>query len=180
MRVVFLDIDGVIATSQTYNRWFKHIWERMYPGISWPHSGRERQNFKKSVIATTVGDALLFDPDCCRRVDELCALSGAVIYISSSWRHDHRFENLVSMLRLGGIKTAPILGITPLLGTHRGHQIGVIVHELGLRAEDIVILEDVEDVSPYKNRQVKTTFEGSHPGFQDKHLKLALHLFGIE
>jgi hypothetical protein len=175
VKVVFLDFDGVIATAHTYNVWRKAA---QHPGTSFPR-GRHKKAFKKDAIANVPADAMLLDADCCARVQKLCDLTGAVIVISSSWRHDFTLDQLIAMLASKGI-TAPVVGATTTEGHHRGQQILDTVTKMGLAPTDIVILEDYENVAPFNGRRIQPTFDGSHAGFQDRHLTKALALFGVQ
>lgn len=177
VKVVFLDIDGVLATAHTYNVWRKAAWAAAHPGQPFPQ-GRAKRAFKKDAIANVPADATLLDADCCARVQKLCDLSGAVIVISSSWRQDFPLDQLRTMLASKGI-TAPIVGATTTDGIHRGQQILDTVTTMGLTPTDIVILEDYENVAPFNGRRIQPAFDGSRAGFQDKHLARALAMFGI-
>ena len=178
MRVVFLDIDGVLATAHTYNVWRATIWDAKHPGQPKPR-GRAKKAFKKDAINDVPADVNLLDADCCARVQRLCDLTGAVIVISSSWRQDFNLDALQAMLASKGI-TAPIVGMTTTAGTHRGQQILDSVTKMGLTATDIVILEDDENVAPFNGRRIQPTFDSSRGGFQDRHLARALALFGVQ
>lgn len=178
MKVVFLDIDGVLATAHTYNVWRKAIWATKHPDQAYPQ-GRAAKSFKKDAIDNVPADATLLDADCCARVQKLCDLSGAVIVISSSWRLFWTQETLTAMLASKGL-TAPIVGMTTPDGDHRGQQILDTVTKMGLAPTDIVILEDEENVAPFNGRRIQPTFDGSRAGFQNRHLARALALFGVQ
>lgn len=152
MNVVFLDIDGVLATRSSYR------------AAGWsPGKGPEG----------------LIVPDRAARVDELCRRVDASVVISSSWRQQHPLEDLTQWLREAGL-SAPVLGATPVLpGRRRGEEIEAWVVAHGAKPEQFVILEDEEDVRPYRSRQVQTCFEGPRQGFLPKHLRQALRLFGV-
>lgn len=151
MRFVFLDIDGVIATEATYDKWRQEQWD----------PSRED---------------LLLDNACCARVQKLCAEAKAEIVISSDWKDIYKFSDLVARLQRAGI-TAPVIGC---IGRgHRGKAIATWMAEHGVTDENVVILEDKRDVAPNKHRQVKTLFAGKRAGFQQVHLRKALSLWGL-
>lgn len=160
VRVVFLDIDGVVATSSSYKK------ARFVQG---PWGG------------PAIDPSSLLSPRLVANVQRLCDVSGAVVVISSSWRTMHSLEHISAWLRSAGL-TAPVIGATPDLGpgATRGDEIKAWMDAHAVRPKDVVILEDDEDVGPLRSRQVKPTFDGPHQGFTPRHVNIALRLFGIK
>ncbi|MEQ1494453.1 MAG: HAD domain-containing protein [Novosphingobium sp.] len=148
-RYVFLDFDGVIVTSSSYKR--VKDWEG-------------------------AGSALI-EPRLVANVQTLCEKSGARVVISSAWRLVYAPDYLNEMLRDAGLRV-DVAGQTPRVG-HRGEEIRRWCQLYNAAEEDIVILEDEEDVSPFRHRQVRTTFTGTRCGFTERHLSRALRLWGL-
>lgn len=164
---MFLDIDGVLATQATYKAW-RAVGGCMY----------DRPQHRTEV---------LFDPECVSLVQELLDQTQAQVVISSTWRNLYPWDFLTGLLADVGI-TSPIVGRTPHIKPkkmsqyiRRGDEIHAWLMEQpeAISQKDILILEDEEDVRPYRNRQVQTTFYGQHAGFREKHLKRALRLAGL-
>lgn len=93
MKVVFLDIDGVLNSHRT-----------VYAFGDFPHGT------KPDAVA-------LFDQVAVAMVRNLCRAAGAVVVLSSSWRKLHRWADVGAALGL------PIIDATPSLGTIRGAEI---------------------------------------------------------
>lgn len=148
---VFLDIDGVLSTEDTYDAWY---------AAGRPEGERHT----------------LLDPDCVALVNELCATLEADVVVSSSWRAWLPWDDVVGALRRGGF-TAPIVGRTPeLAGQTRGAEIAAWIEAEGVDPSRVLILEDAEDVRPFAHRQVQTSFVGQDAGFRAEHLASALAL----
>lgn len=159
-RIVFLDFDGVIATNTSY------------------------KNAKPSVHGTGPETQDLLVPDLVANVNELCEKGGAQVVISSTWRTLFSFESLCYYLKTAGLKVK-VIDVTPdLLGevekSTRGLEIKAWAVKHGLAREDLIVLEDEEDVRPYKGRQIQTCFHGPHQGFTKRHLRRALKLWDLE
>ncbi len=104
MKVIFLDIEGVLITSRKVRA------EGMVdPGI-------------------TV-DQDIFDKIAVQNLNRLLKETGAKIVVSSFWRMGIPKANLILMLKLAGIKNPPIIDVTPfvwdkeLKRTNRGKEI---------------------------------------------------------
>lgn len=111
---VFLDIDGVLTTEDTWEAWYE--------------AGQPRNL------------AALFDPACVAFVQALCARSGAQVVISSSWRRVHGWDELMTVLREVGL-TAPVVGATPVYEDRtRGAEIAAYVEQHGIDRERMLIL----------------------------------------
>lgn len=173
--IIFLDIDGVLATEVTYSAWRKAGWDTLYPDR--PYQGQAQKAWRSTALSKLAMNALLLDEECCKAVQALCDATGASLILSSSWREMHPLDDIREWLASKGL-TAPLIGMTPTTGTHRGQQIAAVCEQMGLTAKDILILEDVEDVAPYNGRKIRTSFHGNRAGFRDRHLKQALKMAG--
>ncbi len=85
MKILFLDIDGVLNSDEWY--------------------ARRRQK---------LGDLSHLDPALVARAGEVASRSGASVVISSAWRMHRDLEELRAVLGAAGLR-APILGETPVL-----------------------------------------------------------------
>ena len=88
MKVVFLDIDGVLNNSSTYSN-----------DAPWRHEDGERLRVP-------------VDPTCMTRLNRLLAETGAKVVISSSWRLFARYEDLGPALARYGL-VGDVIGETP-------------------------------------------------------------------
>ncbi|HYG66320.1 MAG TPA: HAD domain-containing protein [Anaeromyxobacteraceae bacterium] len=161
MKVVFLDIDGVLNSERFFAEAQPARW-----GIG--H----------------------IDPGAVGRVQELARRTGAKIVISSAWRHAYPVADLRVILRVAGLE-APIVGATPDLddggaeGRVRAAEITAWLEGNALRAEHgraepveaYVVLDDLEDFGPLEPRVVRTRFAD---GLLDEHVERAVALLGAE
>lgn len=88
MRILFLDIDGVLNHQGTYKKCHET------PGKTKPSDWLDRE--------------------CIQRLNRVCSELGLSLVISSSWRSYLKFETLVEALRDAGL-TAEVIGATPIL-----------------------------------------------------------------
>lgn len=152
MRVVALDIDGVLATASSYRR----------------------AGFGVDSAPWTV-----LRRDLAAQVQALCSAADASVVVSSAWRLLFPLDELAGWLADVGL-TAPVLGATPHLpGRPRGAEIASWCLDRGIGDQDLVVLEDEEDVRPYRGRWVQTHFGGPDQGFTAGHLRRALRLWGL-
>lgn len=170
--LLFLDFDGVIATEQSYQNAHSHPVRRLPSGFS-PDAADD---------AWLRGCSRL-DGDLCRRVQGLCTVSRAQIVVISAWRQSFSAGDLQVMLARKGLH-APLVGVTPTsygYPSKRGSQIQAWIDMQQFdKVPPLVVLEDMEDVSPYTNRQVQTCFDGPDAGFQDAHYRAALNLYHLQ
>lgn len=176
MKVIFLDIDGVLATETTYNIWARDSWTKHFPTKPIPQ-GRSWKAWRNECTRITKVNEHLLDANCCANVQAVCDQTGAKLILSSSWRHFIGLPELSTLLALKGL-TSPLIDKTTILGFHRGQQIKEKVEALGLAKTDIAVFEDEEDVDPFNGRLVQTSFNGSNAGFRAKHLRRAIKLLG--
>lgn len=147
--VVFLDIDGVLATDKSYG--------------PWTAAGRPKD--KHPLDRTLV-----------RELDVILIEAGADVVLSSSWRYPRNFgyEGTVKHLRDARF-TSPVIGHTPMPGEcrydrqklsfrlPRGYEIFQVVEDLMLCPDEFIILDDDEAtgyVPPgkpqFRDRWIKT------------------------
>lgn len=146
--IVFLDIDGVIATDDSYNEW---------RAIGCPK------------------DKPPLDHGLVKALDSILVEAGAEVILSSSWRLDYNFgfEGTVQHLKDAGL-TAPVIGCTTLgvcrydprkmsFSCPRGYEILETIEDRGLPLDQIVILDDdytagrvPEGKPPLDHRWIKT------------------------
>lgn len=171
-RLVFLDFDGVIATSHSYYEATARL------------GGRPSESNAFEVL----------DRALCANVEQLCVRSGAKIVLSTTWREFHSLPTLRRWLSDYGIQTE-IIGRTPSwpFGRRRkmseyaprnGRTTEIMkwVEENGRPSDEFVILDD-DRITEFTGRWVQTFFdddEGTRPaGFTRAHLDRALALFGV-
>ena len=141
MKALFLDCDGVINHHRVYAECVKR------PGQTKPEDW--------------------VDPVCVALVNEICARTGAVIVVSSSWRdYLNGWEGVRDVLAKRGL-TAEVVGHTPTtaervkMGWHNGNRWSEIKHWLDGHPEVThwAVLEDalVDDIPP--ENLVRTTLE---------------------
>ena len=95
--IIFLDIDGVIATMESYSN---------------PSAG-------PALILSPGRFPDCLDRTCIDSLNWLVDALGADIVISSSWRHMHAFPELCDMLKAAGLK-GKVIGKTPVDKLYRG------------------------------------------------------------
>jgi hypothetical protein len=134
VRVVFLDIDGVLNTRSYVER------------AGWaPPLGSER-------------DLHIIDPVAVGLLNAVVEETGAVVVISSSWRITYEPSALGAMLKQRGFEGV-VHGATPqLIGRRRCAEIGQWL--LDHRAESFAIVDDDEDAGEGRaGNFVRTSFE---------------------
>ena len=134
MKVIFLDIDGVLNHEQHY-KWLMETDEPTPMQRTYPYTE--------------------FNPESCRLLREIIWETGAQIVVSSSWRLDGE-ARLNSLFKRFGLPR--IYSITPCLNTERGIEIGVwlAAHP---EVTNYVILDDDEDM----NAEQKPFFIKTNP-----------------
>ena len=153
---VFLDFDGVLNGSGTYRRW-------RAAGGDLVRNRNHRLD-------------LLFEPRCVAAANLLIRLLGdPAVVLSTSWREEHPRQDLAALLASVGFG-GRVVGATPIRDDGRGAEIVAYCVERGIDTEDILIIEDEEDVSPLRHRQIMTTFRGPRPGLGGRHVRAAIRL----
>lgn len=133
VKVVFLDIDGVLNHSLEFERWY-----------------HRRQDDPSLVISNCI------DPKCVEQLNRLLEATGAVCVLSSSWRTEHTMEWMRNHLADFGFKGDLIDKTVHLPLKERGVEIAQWVDEH--RPERFVILDDNTDMWKLSPYLVKTDF----------------------
>ena len=116
----------------------------------------------------------MIDPAAVELLNRLVASTGAKVVISSSWRVCRTLEQIQDDLRSRGF-VGEVIGATPSIIGHRGHEIAAWLTEHG--PASFVILDDDSDMAHLKPRLVRTTFAR---GLQLEHIETARALLGAE
>lgn len=132
MKVIFLDFDGVLNSIQTQ--------ERIFNGMN-----------------QMVG----IEPAKVKLVSEIAKKTGAVIVISSTWRHFFGLGELINMLRKSGLDPSiQIVGKTPAkMSSSRGYEIDMWLDDHQGMVESYVVLDDISTPHMKDLRQVLTTID---------------------
>jgi hypothetical protein len=150
MKVVFLDIDGVL-NSRTYLMFC----------------------YQQGILPDDK-----IDPDAVKRLNHLTDTTGAVIVVSSTWRLPYVWHNNVADLRAKLQKrgiTGQIVGATPdhQRDHGRGGEIQDWMDNCGQQIDSFVILDDDSDMGDLMDFLVKTQFAD---GLQDVHVQEAIKI----
>jgi len=154
VRVVFLDIDGVLN--------------------HWEYLKRMKASGVRSRGCTTESH---IDPDCVGRLNGLLSRSNAKVVVSSTWRILHSIESLQETLEAKGFE-GDIIDFTTTedLGS-RGAQINAWL-ESHDDIESFVIIDDDGDMGTLRPYWVQTSlFEG---GIKDEHVEEAMQVLGFD
>jgi hypothetical protein len=126
MKVLFLDIDGVLNSRK------------------WYEANKEPINFESSFMYRHAQE---LDPAACALVNELCESEGLDIVISSTWRRLHKLQEISDMFTSRGL-LAPVISSTPQLRSgFRGQEIAEWLYAR-YEVEKYVILDDDPDFYP--------------------------------
>ena len=150
MKVVFLDFDGVLNSS----------------------------NFlygKGKKFDSTQADEKI-DPEAVRRMNVITDCTGADIVVSSSWRIGKGVDDLRSLLRRHSV-TGVVVGATPVTRGPRGGQISEWLS--GHKVECFAVLDDcISDMEALPASTLVKTQE-SH-GLLDEHVAQAIKILGVK
>ncbi len=150
MKIVFLDIDGVLNSEQLMVKLGPDLW----------------------------GDGEILDPLAIDRINALTDVTGAKIVISSSWRIAYEWDELVSILKNSGVK-AEIIDRTPRFHyDDRADEIWSWLDNTQENVETYVILDDDrlerkrDNSDPVLDMHfVRTSWLD---GLQDRHVEAAI------
>jgi len=152
MKILFLDIDGVLNSDE----WFRANADHLEDGTLEPHRDLDREAVE--------------------RLNQIIKATDARIVISSTWRKFYSFLGLRDVLSANGFRyPLNIIDTTPHRPSYyRGQEIGLWLHESRFQnvlatdsVENFVILDDCTDLDPFLNELVQTQWEG---GLQDEHV----------
>jgi hypothetical protein len=155
MKVIFLDIDGVL----NYDKWYV---SNEYQKLQWNEDNE-----------------LDIDPACAERINKICEKTGAKVVISSDWRISWYGTQL--RLERGGINPEYILDKTPEriwinipgFDHSRGAEINDWL-EMHPECEKYVIIDDRTDFKD--NQQPFFIHVNSFIGFTDENMNKAIDL----
>ncbi len=163
MKIVFLDMDGVVNSAAFYeNRFVK-----AEPGV---------------VAGHPLYRANHIDPGLVALLNELLTRSGAVCVLSSTWRLLFGIKYTLPALRARGF-TGEIVAVTPdtaqkVGALHVGHERGHEIQEwLDAHPEvtDFIILDDSADMAHLAPRLVRTSWQR---GLEREHVERAVKMLG--
>lgn len=125
MKIVFLDIDGVLNSDD----WYK--------------SGEAKKAYEKTKIVSDYH----FDPNAWKLVEKLLIETGAKIVLSSSWRN-YNLEATLNDFKGTNFEVLNkyIVGITPRSALrHRGNEIKTFIETTDIKIDKYVIIDDDTD-----------------------------------
>lgn len=156
MRLIFLDIDGVLNSAEFFTR---------------TESIRERR--MSETHGTRQWWAVQLDQDAVTRLNRIVKETRASVVVSSTWRLSNTVDDLQAILEMKGFR-GEVIGKTPNLG-ERGHEIWDWMLGLEGTVESFVILDDCapENVEPLGRFLVPTTWLD---GLQDEQVTAAIEL----
>lgn len=150
MKVIFLDIDGVLVT-----------WDSL---SNWSGAGH-----KGSMIS----------PECAKVLNEIIEKTGAKIVVSSTWRMGRTMDKLKEELSEGGVNVSNVIGKTSILHTIRGVEISKWLYDHANSmtpvplVESFCIIDDDSDMGDLKHRLVQTSMK---EGLTEAHISQVLSL----
>jgi len=150
MKIIFLDIDGVV-NNQDITRF---------------HQGRAGEY----AYGVFTGEDY-FDPHCVENLNEIIRTTGAKLVISSSWRLLFDMETLSDFFVKQKIE-GEIIDYTNRYKGERGHEIQEWLTRHP-EVESFVILDDDSDMAHLLPYHVKTSWK---KGLEKKHIKLAVDM----
>jgi hypothetical protein len=145
MKVIFLDIDGVLNTG-AYSVHFFELAKLI------DKTKKEAKAFRQEILRDEFGNK--FDPLAVDALKMIIEDTGAKIVISSTWRK----SGLTFCEKMWEFRDLPgeVIGITPVLNTARGEEIAEWLKEN--ETESFVIIDDDRDMLPEQiNSFVKTS-----------------------
>lgn len=151
MKVVFLDIDGVLNSA------------------TWIHDAGARLGRRQ-----VCGSADQIDPACVERLNRITDATGAVFVLSSAWRivHCPTVAKANAFFSSVGVQAA-FVGRTGNVGRWRGDQIDSWLRRRGQAVDCFIILDDADDMTVHMHRLVQTSWQ---TGLQDADVELAIEM----
>jgi hypothetical protein len=129
MKVIFLDVDGVLNSEETCEHWHEIT-----------QGGNGFGGFFREEDAITISDTK-WGESLVGRVRKIVEATGANIVISSTWRRHFSIEKFKEMFKLYGWDV-PVIGMTPKLSGGRGVEINAWLKNNPV--ESYVIIDDVD------------------------------------
>jgi hypothetical protein len=151
IRIVFLDFDGVLNSTQ--------FWQTrgyLSDEFGWGTPEHEDHQLDKAAI---------------QRLNKITEPSDVMVVVSSVWRLRRSRPDLRMILMRNGF-TGRLLCKTPVLNKPRGLEIREWLMATARKVSSFVILDDDDDFAEFgRDRLVKTSFHDG--GLLDKHVELA-------
>ena len=170
MKVVFLDIDGVM-NNYNYAMGIKNNIEILKNN---PKSGMSMIN----KLYPHVGDSYdYYDPSCVDVFNTIMEKTDANVVVSSAWRLMHSLDDLRDHFERNNMKCKDrVIDVTPDLGCHRGLEIDqwLVDHP---EVTHFVIIDDGDQMKPHMSHLVLTDFSS---GLEDYHLERIFKLLDEE
>lgn len=135
MRVIFLDIDGVLNSAE----WFEKTKD--------VRSGLSRIDELQEML----------DPRAVELLNGLVDRAGATVVLSSSWRVAYGMDFIQRALVARGF-TGKLSDRTPTMGSPRGREIQAWLDKRLEKPEAFIILDDNSDMLHLSHRLVQTTW----------------------
>ncbi|MCB9425898.1 MAG: hypothetical protein H6584_02545 [Flavobacteriales bacterium] len=164
IKVIFLDIDGVLNSTKSCEFYEKKYGGNGYGGFF----TEDREPTLREV---------LWDEDCVRWLHKIVLETGASIVITSTWRHFYAIELFHAMFKLYQVFDLNIMGKTSSIGLkNRGEEIQKFIDQYSII--NYVILDDSNNILPGQQaRFVKTDF---NVGLTEKDYLKAVRILGKE
>lgn len=155
MKIIFLDIDGVLNSRQWMEEFHaQHPTEHRFM----------QERFDEKAVA---------------RLQRLVEATDAKIVISSTWRLLHSLSDIRGLLNQHGFK-GDVIDKTPRIPDGvRGGEIETWLSQRNSFLGDVdsfVILDDDDDMEPLMDKLVQTNFEF---GLQDEHVEKAIEMLNV-
>lgn len=159
MKIIFLDIDGVL-NSRTFIQATQ--WDRGDEGLPLTD---DRVSWERQL-----------DPAAVARLIRIVERTDAKIVVSSSWRHALPVSQIDRILRRMGLPHCIVGRTDDMPHGCRGDEIAAWM-ATAQRPCSFVILDDDADMAPVADRLVQTTFD---LGLQDEHVERAVAMLGAK
>jgi hypothetical protein len=160
MRIIFLDIDGVLNSNRHYTDFYLKHDRPARSSVTNPEEQIDERNMKL--------------------LNELAIRSEANIVISSTWRMGRKQADLRNDLYKCGLdKSIKIIGVTPdyNLDRPRGEEIQEWMDNTNKNIEAFVILDDSSDMAHLMNYLVRTNLT---VGLTKQDVEKALKILDVE
>lgn len=155
MKIIFLDMDGVLNS----NRWLedrrKELFDRMQK--TGEHPWRH-----------------VIDRRAVSRLNQIIEATSAKVVISSAWRHHHSWKKMQEYLDYHGF-VGEVIGQTPAKMSlyDRWAEIHMWFSDAETQPAHIVILDDIHDMGKFRRFHVWIDEEA---GLQDEHVQQAIDI----
>lgn len=158
MKIIFLDIDGVLISQRTYRWW------------------REAHITPEETLNTV-------DPYHVKFLNKIVEKSGAKVVITSTWRTSRTFTEIQKIFEKSGF-TGEVVGCTPRdWHRWREREIFAWMEEHGMPDEYVVIDDDVHDLHQFIDLErfvwIGRTENGRMLGLQEEHVDPALRILKV-